>query len=56
MDPTPVSPNNADGGLEPAAALATINEQQTAYLRHMEVHSAPLYLAWGLAWLIGYGV
>ncbi|RAX19285.1 MULTISPECIES: hypothetical protein [Actinomyces] len=56
MDPTPVSPNNADGGLEPAAALATISEQQTAYLRHMEVHSAPLYLAWGLAWLIGYGV
>lgn len=56
MDPTPVFPNNADGGLEPAAALATISEQQTTYLRHMEVYSAPLYLAWGLAWLIGYGV
>ncbi|PHP52258.1 hypothetical protein [Actinomyces ruminis] len=54
MSPHPL-PANDEVELEPAAALAAIGEQQSAYLRHVEVHSAPFYIAWGLAWLIGYG-
>lgn len=56
MSPAASSPVDNTARLDAAEALAAISEQQYAYRRRMEVHSAPLYLAWGLAWLIGYGV
>ncbi|MBE6482810.1 MAG: hypothetical protein E7Z94_10670 [Actinomyces ruminicola] len=56
MNPAPISTTNDDAGLEPAVALAAIGEQQSAYRRLLEIRSAPFYFAWGLAWLIGYGV
>ncbi|SDN18658.1 hypothetical protein SAMN05216355_101113 [Actinomyces ruminicola] len=56
MNPAPISTINDEAGLEPAAALAAIGEQQSAYRRLIEIRSAPFYFAWGFAWLIGYGV
>ncbi|WP_103062955.1 hypothetical protein [Actinomyces qiguomingii] len=56
MTPAPGSPTKEVDGLEPAAALAVIGEQTSAYRHLIEIRSAPLYTACGLAWLIGYGV
>ncbi|WP_147681041.1 hypothetical protein [Actinomyces ruminicola] len=56
MKPAPASTAGDGGRLEPAAALAAIDEQQSAYRRLLEIRSAPFYVVWGLAWLVGYGV
>ncbi|WP_136192264.1 hypothetical protein [Actinomyces procaprae] len=56
MTPIPPTSTNDETRFEPAAALAVIGEQASAYQRLIEIRSAPLYTVWGLAWLIGYGV
>ncbi|NDR54786.1 hypothetical protein [Actinomyces sp. 565] len=56
MSPAAPPPADNTSHFNAAEALAAIREQQYTYRRRIEVRSAPLYTAWGLAWLIGYGV
>src|ERR1039457_6045002 len=42
--------------LDPRAALDLIADTRTRAKRALEVNGGLLYAAWGLAWLIGYGV
>lgn len=38
----------------PEEALAVVDVQRESYLKRHEVKPAPLLVAWGLAWLVGY--
>jgi len=38
----------------PEDALAVVDAQRESYLKRHEVKPAPLLVAWGLAWLVGY--
>ena len=38
----------------PEEALAVVDAQRESYLKRHEVKPAPLLVAWGLAWLVGY--
>ena len=40
----------------PAEALAVVDAQRETYLKRHEIKPAPLLIAWGSAWLIGYAV
>ena len=50
------APLTSDAPLDAAAAMAAIQDQQATYRSRMEIRSAPIYVAWGLAWLVGYTV
>ena len=47
---------STDAPFSPRTALDTIVEQQVAVRRRTLIRSSPLLAAWGLAWLVGYGV
>ena len=38
----------------PDEALAVVEAQRSAFLKRHEIKAAPLLIAWGLAWLVGY--
>lgn len=38
----------------PDEALAVVEAQRSAFLKHHEIKASPLLIAWGLAWLVGY--
>jgi hypothetical protein len=42
--------------LDPSTALAIVADTRARARRALEVNGAVMYAAWGLAWLIGYGV
>lgn len=50
------APLTSEAPLDAAAALTAIQDQQSTYRSRMEIRSAPIYVAWGLAWLVGYTV
>lgn len=50
------TPLTSDAPLDAATALAAIEDQQATYRSRMEIRSAPIYVAWGLAWLVGYTI
>ncbi|MDO4243921.1 MAG: hypothetical protein Q4C85_09240 [Actinomyces sp.] len=48
------TPLTSDAPLDAATALEAIEDQQATHRSRMEIRSAPILLAWGLAWLVGY--
>ena len=54
MNTTGQSPARASSAqLDPREAASIIDAQRSAYLKRLEVRSAPILLAWAAAWIAG---
>ena len=55
MTPQPDPHSLEDPALSPQESIALINAQRAAMRHRIDIDPTPIYAAWGLAWLLGWG-